>query len=362
MIPNLGLTAKDVVPIVVISSALIAWIYSSRPEEHKFAKGIIEKFFMYCEGSLFMVFSSDSKGLGPKKNPDPEKIRTKDTLTKKIIFIRHGESDWNDVFNKGKNLGMIKRIAVAMWKELWMYPSKDSVFMDSALNTDGFEQAKDFQKYLFDDQETAESFDSRAKEILDVLRGSSSSTSLICASNLRRCIQTTTTIMWPRLQRTKEKIHICSSLQEISRNVDTKSLTDRKEIPDVSRLAKFIDGPLRPGDIYDASMNNGNKTYAFNGIKRMKAFNEWAFTKKVDTIIVGGHSLWFKHYFNTFLPFDKPHKAKQLKMKNTGAVSFTLHRTIGDDGTPLYRVDESDLMAVYLGFEKDPDEADKKQR
>ena len=40
-----------------------------------------------------------------------------------------------------------------------------------------------------------------------------------------------------------------------------------------------------------------------------------------------GHSLWFKNFFNTYLPLDGPEgpvDAKDCKMKNGGCVAFTL--------------------------------------
>jgi hypothetical protein len=48
-----------------------------------------------------MVLSKDSKGVGHKKNPDPDEIQNKTGVTKTIIFVCYGESDWSNVFNKG---------------------------------------------------------------------------------------------------------------------------------------------------------------------------------------------------------------------------------------------------------------------
>jgi hypothetical protein len=46
-------------------------------------------------------------------------------------------------------------------------------------------------------------------------------------------------------------------------------------------------------------------------------------------IVCAGHSLWFKHFFNTYLPKDAPgatevHDAKDCKLKNGGCVAFDL--------------------------------------
>jgi hypothetical protein len=49
------------------------------------------------ESGLFMLYSKDSKGVGPKYNSDAENIHKFTSISKTIIFVRHGESDWNNV-------------------------------------------------------------------------------------------------------------------------------------------------------------------------------------------------------------------------------------------------------------------------
>ena len=45
-----------------------------------------------------MVTCKDAKGIGKKlENPDDIK-KCHNVVSKRVIFIRHGESDWNDVF------------------------------------------------------------------------------------------------------------------------------------------------------------------------------------------------------------------------------------------------------------------------
>lgn len=102
------------------------WVSSSRPDENILAKKILAKFMLYIESIIFMVLSKDNKGLGPKKNPDPDLIKDSPCTSKRIIFIRHGESDWNNVFNKGFGLSFFGRLGSALYRELILYPSKDS--------------------------------------------------------------------------------------------------------------------------------------------------------------------------------------------------------------------------------------------
>jgi hypothetical protein len=48
-------------------------------------------------------------------------------------------------------------------------------------------------------------------------------------------------------------------------------------------------------------------------------FCQWTFERPEDTIIVGGgHSLYFREFFRTFLPKSFDHAAKNQKMVNCG--------------------------------------------
>jgi hypothetical protein len=146
------------------------------------------------------------------------------------------------------------------------------------------------------------------KAVLQILSGEDTdTTSVIVSSSLRRAIATTTLALWKRVSKTEEKIHILSSLQEISRNIDTYALSAANTCPDLPfrRITHHCEG-FAPS-VFNCSDNFGNKSRSFYGIKRLKAFNDWAFNRSEDVIIVGGHSLWFKNYFQTYLPHKFDH-------------------------------------------------------
>ena len=83
----------------------------------------------------------------------------------------------------------------------------------------------------------------------------------------------------------------------------------------------------------------------------MKAFNEWAFARGEDAIIVGGHSLWFRSYFQTYLPHKLDHEAKKHKITNSGIVSFDVYTHVNEsDGEHYYRIDPDSIRNVYGGF------------
>jgi len=302
---------------------------------------------MYIDGILFMAISKDSKGIS--KSPDPDAMLGAQTTIKKIIFIRHGESDWNDIFNKGIGLSLILRLILGIIREIKLFTSSDSIFIDSPLNHDGILQANELSRFLekCDDSHLS----AHEKEVIRILKGQSG-TSVIVSSNLRRAISTTTIALWPRITRSEERIIILSSLQEISRNIDTRALAGPKTIPNLSRIADYCgnQGDFNAEQVYDVNECHGNKTTFFTGVKRLKSFNEWVFKRHEDAIIVGGHSLWFKYYFQVYLPHKTIHPAKKQKIVNSGVVAFDLHRSELTDGSVWYRVDPDSIVVVYGGF------------
>lgn len=73
--------------------------------------------------------------------------------------------------------------------------------------------------------------------------------------------------------------------------------------------------------------------------------------RKESTIIAVGHSLYFRSFFRTFLPYSVDHNAKKLKMVNAGTVAFNLS-TATRNGKPLYRIEPSSISTIYGGFAK----------
>ena len=87
---------RDIVPLGCLFCSMILWIWTSKEDEN--VRGSIKKFFLYVDGIIFMCTSKDGKGIG-KKLEDPDMIKKCSNITsKRMVFIRHGESDWNDVF------------------------------------------------------------------------------------------------------------------------------------------------------------------------------------------------------------------------------------------------------------------------
>lgn len=80
--------------------------------------------------------------------------------------------------------------------------------------------------------------------------------------------------------------------------------------------------------LIDTENNGGNKPIFGTGLQRLQAFSKWAMDRPEEVIIVAGHSLWFRHFFRTYLAgaelSELAQEAKDLKMCNGGAVAFTL--------------------------------------
>ena len=84
---------------------------------------------------------------------------------------------------------------------------------------------------------------------------------------------------------------------------------------------------------------------------RLMHFAQWALERPEQTIVVGGHSLWFKNFFQLYLPKDVDHPAKKRKIVNCGAVAFDLQLRRGAGGAPAYRIDPDSIRVVYGGFQ-----------
>lgn len=99
------------------------------------------------------------------------------------------------------------------------------------------------------------------------------------------------------------------------------------------------------------SLHSGNKPLDTNGLKRMLAFGDFIFSPSVKEhhVIVGGHSIWFRSFFRTFLPYTTVHPSKQKKIVNGGVIAFELIKASTKSGTK-YMVDPDSIHVVYGGF------------
>jgi hypothetical protein len=355
------------------------------------------RYLLFCKDKKWKVpeqdanadacFASDtanSSGTASPSEPQPKIER------KTIIFVRHGESTWNDTFNRGDRpmIGfvlnfvpnLIKAIAAEWFFWVILQASNESWFYDSPLSEKGLSQAIGLRRFLQTDTEYSPPNeadlilrlrgDRGAPKATGVVNGVAASagskeqtgstsgpSSQLVSSNLRRAVSTMIVGFQDRLAKNCEgdNILVLPCLQEISINPDALSIT-----PANSPLSPAWTDPrnlrfyYHKGGRIDTSKNSGNKAVSSNGYQRMQEFCKIVFDDiSKETIIACGHSLWFKSFFQTYLPRECDHISKRKKLVNGGTVGFTLERTrvgTGDDQRWVYRIDPKHIVVLYGGF------------
>lgn len=253
-----------------------------------------------------------------------------------LLFVRHGESEWNDVFNRGFGPSFPLRLALACIREAFAWATPDSVFLDSPLSALGAGQAALLAKWLATPTREADGFTRAAADAHATLCAAPGAPpSAVSSSNLRRAVSTAAVALAERLRRTGESVHVLSSLQEISPNVDTMALSPPFGAPACSP-------PMR----CDASCNAGNKALRGSGSDRLAAFAAWAHARPERTVVAVGHSLWFRAFVNAYLPRGAAHEARKRKIANCAVLALNLQRVDTGGGAVLFRIPPESVNLV----------------
>jgi hypothetical protein len=306
---------------------------------------------------LHLIFSRDNKW-GPLSRDPAEVIahcsRGPETVQRKrVYFIRHGESIWNEVFNRGHDVSMVYRLFTSIIQEIQVLNLPDSVFWDSPLSPSGIRQSIQLSAWL-------EHMRTKNSHAALLCGDDPSIPSVVCVSNLRRAVSTILTGLSGRLSRAvKEQVHVVSCAQEITRNIDGYSLSDRGCVPCPSWVEQehpeldHVTCHLYKKERLDGSSNRGNKSLlTSNGKIRMEEFCNFVFNSdtcsSAKAVILGGHSLWFREFFKLYLPASSCHESKTKKIVNCGVIAFDLITS----GENEYAVDPDSIEVVYGGFEE----------
>eukprot|EP01095_Lingulamoeba_sp_RSL-Kostka_P002560 TRINITY_DN1343_c1_g1_i1.p1 TRINITY_DN1343_c1_g1~~TRINITY_DN1343_c1_g1_i1.p1 ORF type:complete len:349 (-),score=93.37 TRINITY_DN1343_c1_g1_i1:206-1252(-) len=326
-------------------------------------KTTVYKLKLYLQSFAYLFFSKDYKwkntDIGDPETDLNKLIEEGNKVEKKtIIFIRHGESLWNETFNRSKNpIYFFPRLGKAVLYDIYLFVigRRDSWFYDSPLNSVGLHQANELRAEI----EKSEGKSYYYNILNGLTEEDGGGSSVIISSNLRRCLSTASVALYDRVNRTDEKIIVQPFLQEISRNADTLSITPPKKSPIVSNFEqhhKILDSNKKPINIQkicnknmDVSQNTGNKEISGTGLQRLQRFNEFISTRDEDVIIVSGHSLWFRSYFRVFIPHDIKHKGQTAKIHNGGAVAFELQYA-GEGDNKVFKIDVDSITPVFKGF------------
>jgi len=325
---------------------------------------------VYRRGYQHLFFSNIKSWKPDKCAPAPEKCtswpaddKRTPADTRRVIFVRHGESEWNKVFNRGIDKGRtLIRIFLYPVLELLKFAFNDSYFYDSPLSDMGIDQCQELAAFLSHPTNDPDMTLAKKRDAAD-LRGDPNTRSIVVSSQLRRAVATAAIGLWPRLKKKQnnEKVLLLSSLMEQSSNFDCVPLSGVQEVPPVDDIKNVLKSKAFSADRFDPSGNMGDKPVRSKGKKgydRMQDFLEFCFQPELQktTIIAVGHSMYFRKFFNCFLDHDLDPKhyasdAKQYKLKNAAAVGLTLQRK-EEGGTTYYRIHPDEINTIHQGFKK----------
>ena len=298
-----------------------------------------------------LQFFASQDWFGPKfQAEDPESLLKREVRRKKIYFIRHAESEWNVLFNRGFGFRFLPNLISGLIDELQLLATGESLFLDSPLSIGGISQALQMRDWLQSVLEDPHG---------EFLRSASPEQLVLCCSNMRRSTSTAVIGLASRLLKNQnEKMFVLSSMQEATRNIDGVSLTAAAAGPSASLLEKslpelepVVEGVYRAGKV-DGKYNAGTRPFTGrNAYSRFASFCDWAFnsdaTRSCQRIAACGHSLWFKEFAKVYLPKSFNHPVKTHKVVNCGIMSIDLV----DCGGGQYAIDPHSLLSVYGGFE-----------
>lgn len=350
--------ASLVRPIMLVTTVCLLWNPKAAWRKLQLFLNTIQ-YLVLCNDKTWKKPKTDPATFFPKKDDDADGSKI---VSKTIIFVRHGESTWNDTFNKGDRssigfvINFIPNLFYAVFMEWHFWVSgaaNESWFFDAPLSDKGRGQAEGVIKFL---QQNTEFLTPKEANMIAKLRGGdegNACSAQLVSSNLRRAIATMAIGFKERLDASHENdsIMILPALQEISRNPDALSIT-----PPFGKVVPAWTDPFFIHKIYeqqvDTSKHGGNKDVSSNGLKRMQEFCRIAFEDiEKDSIVCAGHSLWFRSFFRTYLPHTSTHVAKTKKIVNGGVVGFTLQRIeTTTEGNYAYLIDPTSLIVLHKGF------------
>ena len=147
-------------------------------------------------------------------------------------------------------------------------------------------------------------------------------------------------------------------MQEISKNPDALTILAPKGVAHPTWCDDDIVGLSEPGkfaSLIDTRYHTGNKSLGSNGLIRLNQFcNDLFDSSKLpkQNIICAGHSLFFRSFFQVYLPRGTEHISKKKKLVNGGTVMVTLREATLGDGRKEYMIDPKSVVMVYGGFGK----------
>ena len=102
--------AREIDGVSVLSTALVVMgaygVMFVAAAGSPFARAVLFKTGLFARALAHMALSREKAGW-PRNRPDPAvalDVSSGDVVTvKRVLFVRHGESTWNEIFNRGFN-------------------------------------------------------------------------------------------------------------------------------------------------------------------------------------------------------------------------------------------------------------------
>lgn len=135
---------------MICATWLLLWVFAFGPKwlESEAAKRVVSMQVTWFAAVFYLVYSKD-KAFSLKQVKDAVHTNLKDSQlkTKTIVFIRHGESSWNEMFNRGFGPGFVLRVVRGLILEFHRMTLGDSVFIDSPLGVRGEKEVKSHNSF-----------------------------------------------------------------------------------------------------------------------------------------------------------------------------------------------------------------------
>jgi phosphohistidine phosphatase SixA len=234
--------------------------------------------------------------------------------SKRVIFIRHVESQWNEAkasqsirkswgrfFNSDMKDALLSSDGIKQAEKLgaWVDSREDCLRTDlSAVYKKIFGKPK--SPWNLGDESAAADCSADVRSYLSLAQSAAWAT-----SNLRRAIATTFYAMGHPLDaagdKRPDKLSILSALQEVEEGIDARSITPAGKLPVILQGVKsayspegfkWLDLTLNKGDYNEPKMWKH-----MTPTVRYAEFCAWAAVQTTDTLVVVGHSSWLQKFF-----------------------------------------------------------------
>ena len=235
-VPNVSMASLPILPSIVGAYAaawVLVWVFASLPGSRA-SKRVVSIQKKWLQGITYMIMCKDTRSIKKTSFTDAAVTDLDDPGPKRktVLFMRHGESFWNEVFNRGFGPGFVYRLVFGALKEIQRMTYGDSLFLDSPLSTEGEAQVNELCEFLRAELTHGGKGGvlSKSNELLQTMKTDFKGCKVV-SSNLRRAMCTAAIALRDRLALSKEKIQIVPHLQVSTPSIAEKTPLDLPNRP-----------------------------------------------------------------------------------------------------------------------------------